>query len=205
MKMHLSVDGGNARFNFPGEYPKHEGDGTAKLIGRDSGVNLSLVLLLFRFIPTAAMPQRYGRPYSLAEPSPSVLLEVSVGKKNHYLRDSELRKMPRSIVTETDPATNQTHVYEGVALDRLVPTKGFNSAGEIVEIEYGFHQIQTISETTVDTRAELIVVDTLDGKPLSRNAPYYFVAKFQRKPSLTIMGVNRVSVKNSPIDWGSTN
>jgi hypothetical protein len=110
--------------------------------------------------------------------------------------------MPRSIVTETDRATNQTHVYEGVALDQLMPTKDLNSAAEIVEIEYGFHQIQTISETTRDALAELIVVDTVDGKPLSGNAPN-FVVKFRRNPSLTMTGVYRVSVKNPLMTRGT--
>lgn len=153
-----------------------------------------LVLLLLLLIPTVAMSQRYGRPYSLVGPSPRLFLEVSVGNKNEYLRDSALRKMPHSNVTETNPTTNQTHVYEGVALDHLVP-KDFTSAGEIVEIEYGSHQKQIISANDLGTRTKLIIVDTVDGEPICRYAPYDFVAEFRGKPTLTIIGVYRVSVK----------
>lgn len=195
METHPNIAGGNMRLNFPGRYRKHVGASTAELNSRSLGMKrISLVLLLLLFIPTAAMPQRYGRPYSLAA-IPQLLLQVSVQKKTHYFSVYDLRKMPRSVLTETDPTTNQTHVYEGVALDRLVPTTRLNSAAETVEIEYGSHQTVTISGNDLDTRNKSIVVDTIDGKALPGYSPYDFVAKFTGKPAQIMTGVHRVTAK----------
>ena len=173
------------------------GDMRTNFLSRPIGVRrTSLVLLLSLFIPTAAMPQRYGRPYSLAS-IPQLLLQVSAQKKTHYFSVYDLEKMPRSILADNDPNTNQTHVYEGVALDRLVPTSGHHSKDERVDIEYGSHQRLTIPGSALDTSTELIVVDTVDGKRLSADAPYSLVAKFPRKPALRISGVHRVDVRIS--------
>jgi hypothetical protein len=160
--------------------------------------HLGGLLLLALFMPAATMAQRYGRPYTLAEISDRLLLEVSVGNKDTYVRDSELRKMPRSTVTETNPTTNQKHVYEGVALDQLVP-KDVNSKKEIIEIEYGSHQKEIIYANELGTGTKLMIVDTVDGKPISWYAPYDFMAEFHGKPAVTMARVYRVSVKNIPI------
>ena len=195
MGTHPCIDEGSTRPGFPGRYFKHESGSTPRLNRRHPGVKrLSVVLLLLLFIPTGVIPQRYGKPYNFAS-MPQLLLEVSVQKETHYFSVYDLRKMPRSVVTETDPTTKQTHVYEGVSVNQLVPAAGFNSAGEIVEIEYGSRQIRTIPETALDTLTELIVVDMLDGKPLLRYVPYDFVAKLRGKPALTSTGVHHVAVK----------
>lgn len=196
METHPNIGDGNMRPNFPGRYHKHVGTSTSELTARSRGMKRIPLALLLLFFPSAATPQRYGRPYTLAS-IPQLLLQVSAQKKTHYFSVYELRKMPRSVVTETDPTTNQTHVYEGVALGKLVPTAGLPSAGEIVEIEYGSHQRQTIPGTALDTLTELIVVDTVDGKPLTADAPYSLIAKFPLKPALRISGVHCVAVKTS--------
>ena len=156
----------------------------------------SLFLALSLFIPAAAMSQRYGRPYTLAERS-ELLLQVSVQKKTHYFGGFDLRKMPRSVVTETDPATHARHVYEGVALDQLVSATAPGSQGGSVEVEFGSHQSLTISENDLDPGTKPIVADTLDGKPLTGYAPHSFVAKLRGKPPLTINDVRRITVKAS--------
>jgi len=74
-----------------------------------------------------------ARPYTLAE-NPRLLLEIKVQSKSSYFRVSELRKMQRCTVTETDPATKVTHLYEGVGLEQLIPTL---SEGEGIQIEFG--------------------------------------------------------------------
>ena len=103
--------------------------------------------------------------------------------------------MPRSVVTETNPTTSQTHVYEGVALDQLVVITTPNPGSETVEIEFGSHQTQTISGNDLEAREKLIVVDTVDGRPISRYAPYDVVAEFQGKPALTLIDVRSINVR----------
>ena len=137
-----------------------------------------LVMLLLLLTPTAAMPQRYGRPYNLAE-NPQILLQIRIANKSRYFRAPDLRRMPRSVVTQTDSTTK--HVYEGVALDQLVPSAALASEASI-EIEFGSHKTLTLSGIDLDAARKLIVIDTVDGKPLSGHVPFYLLAKSSDKP-----------------------
>jgi hypothetical protein len=147
-------------------------------------------------IPTASMAQRYGRPYSLAE-SPQILLLVKAEKNHHYFRPSDLRKMPRTVVTETDPATNTAHTYEGVALDQLLPGTVLSSPGEVIEIEFDAHRTLTLPATDLDLQSKPIIADTVDGKPLTGDAPYCFVAKPRSKAVQKINEVQTITLKSS--------
>jgi hypothetical protein len=177
--------------------PSRSGDGP-----RGQGVRvkkLCLILLALLLIPTPATPQRYGRPYTPVG-LPTLLLEVSVGRKTHYFSQYDLRRMPRSVATETEPTTKQTHIYEGVALDQLVAIATLTSTGETIQIESGSHQTQTLSGNDLATETNLIVVDTVDGKPLSLYRPYCFVAIFRDKAPLIASDVRSIKIgtRNSP-------
>ena len=152
-----------------------------------------LIVLLLLLEPVASVGQRYGRPYTLAE-NPQLLLEIKVQNKHRYFRPADLRKMPRSVVTETDPTTHASHVYEGVALEQLVP--GIALGGGI-EIEFGSHHTLIISGADLDSQTRPLVVDTVDGKPLSGHAPYSFVAKSHSKATQTITDVESITVRSS--------
>ena len=123
-----------------------------------------------------------------------MLLEVSVGRKTHYFSQYDLRRMPRSVATETEPTTKQTHIYEGVALDQLVAIATLTSTGETIQIESGSHQTQTLSGNDLATETNLIVVDTVDGKPLSLYRPYCFVATFRDKAPLIASDVRSIKI-----------
>lgn len=197
METHQSIDEENTMLNSPRRSRKHGSASKPKLNRRHLEVKrLPPVLLLLLFIPIAAMPQKYGRPYSLPA-IPELLLQVSVQKKTHYFSVYDLRKMPRSVVTATDPTTDQPHLYEGVALETVAPNATLGSEGASIEIEYGSHQTLTISASDLEPRTKSIVADTVDGKALSAYAPYDFVAKFRGKPALTIVGVRSIRVSAS--------
>lgn len=155
-----------------------------------------LVLLLLLLTPAAAAPQRYGRPYSLAE-APTLLLEVQVQNKSHYFRPADLRKMQRAIVTQTDPTTKASHVYEGVALEQLVPGMSLASASERIEIEFGSHQTAVISGIDLDLQVKPMIVDKVDGNLLSGHAPYCLIVKSQGKAVERLADVQRVVVKTT--------
>jgi hypothetical protein len=150
-----------------------------------------LVLLLLLIMPAAAAPQRYGRPFSLAE-APTLLLEVRVQNRSHYFRPADLRKLQRCVVTQNDPATKTSHVYEGVALEQLLPGTNFALQGQRIEIEFGSHQTAIISGTDLDLRTKPMIVDKVDGNFLSGHTPYYFLAKSQGKAVEALADVQRV-------------
>ena len=162
----------------------------------DAMMRQCLAILLLLLSPTASMPQRYGRPYSLAE-NPQLILEIRVQKEYRYFRVADLHKMQRSAVTLTDPATNASHVYEGVALEQLVPYSALSLKNGSIQIEFGAHKSLTISEADLDPQTRLLVVDTVDGKPLSGHAPYYFVTRSLGKPQQTMTDVQRITIKSS--------
>ncbi len=154
------------------------------------------LLLLLLLLPTAAFSQRYGRPYSLVNDR-QLLLQVKVDNKSRYFRAADLRKMQPSVVTQSDLATKATHIYEGVTLEQLVPAIALASPGERLHIEFGSHQISTISGMDLDFQVKPMVVYLVDGKPISGPAPYYLVIKFRGKPAETMVGVDCIAVEAS--------
>ena len=152
-----------------------------------------LAFVLVLFTPTELLPQRYGRPYTLAE-NPQLLLQIRVGNQSRYFRASDLRKLQRSVVTVTDSTTNTSHVYEGVALEQLVPSPALALEGGSIEIEYDTHKKL---QTDFSPQTTLIVIDTVDGKLLSGYAPYYFVEKPRGGPTQTISNVKCITVRSS--------
>ena len=156
------------------------------------------ILLILLLTPTASCPQRYGRPYTLAD-NPQLLLEIKVQSKSSYFRVSELRKMQRCVVTQTDPATKVSHVYEGVSLDQLIPNLSFASEGESIQIEFGSrHSVMTVSLRELDSQVKPIVVDKIDGKELSGRTPFSFLVKPRGKPVETISDINCITRRSFP-------
>ena len=153
-----------------------------------------LLLLLPLVTSTTCMAQRYGRPYTLAQ-SPQILLLVKTDKNHHYFRPSDLKKLPRTVVTIADPVTNSPHTYEGVALDQLLPGTVLTSPGTVIEIEFDSHQKITIPTSDLDTQPKAIIADTIDGKPLSGDAPYWFVAKYRDKAVQKVTEVETITVR----------
>ena len=154
------------------------------------------LLLLLLLTPGTAAPQRYGRPYTLTE-NPQLLLQIKAQNQVRYFHPYDLRKMQRTVVNLTDPKTKASHVYEGVALDQLVPPKASASEGESIEIQFGSHQITRISGVDLESQTKLVVIDTIDGKQLSGYAPYYVVVKFRGKHPEAIAAVQCITIKSS--------
>lgn len=155
-----------------------------------------VILFVVLFVPTASLPQRYGRPYTLAEPS-EFYLQIKVQKKSHYFCRSDLRKMQRSVVTVADPTTNTQHAYEGVDLERLMPVTAPPLKNEIIQIEFGSHQTLTIAGVDPAPETKLIVVDAVDGKHLSGNVPYYFLEERRDKNLQKLTEVRSININFS--------
>jgi hypothetical protein len=156
---------------------------------------LCLGLLLFLLSPALLLAQRYGRPYSIAE-NPQVLLQIRIDKDHRYLRVSDLRKMPRTVITQTDPATHFQHTYEGVALDQLISPQVLATPRGRIAIESDSHHTVTLSFSDLAADPKPMIVDTIDGKPVPGDAPYYFLAKGRQQPlqTITIASVDCITV-----------
>lgn len=159
-------------------------------------LRLCLALLWLLFAPAVTLAQRYGRPYSLAE-NPQVLLEVNVQKQHHYFRAADLRKMSRSFVTLIDPATHVSHVYEGVALDQLLPATARSLQDERIDVAFGSHQTVTFAGSDLEPQSQLLIVDSVDGKPLIGHVPYYVIARPRGKPQQTMADVQCITIHST--------
>ena len=153
-----------------------------------------LALIALLLTPVASFPQRYGRPYTLAE-NPQFLLEIKAQNKTHYFRVADLRKMHRTDITMTDPATHASHVYEGVSLDQLLPPLTLASTGQTIKIDFGSHQTLVLSGIDLDPDSKLIIIDTVDGKPLAGSAPYYLFEKLRGKPLQSVADVRSITLQ----------
>jgi hypothetical protein len=164
-----------------------------KVLACASGALMSrqcLVVFVLLFTPTATLPQRYGRPYSLAENQ--VYLQIKAQNKSRYFSPYDLQKKQRSVVTLEDPSTNTSHTYEGVALEQLVPSP---LDGETIQIEFGSHEIMTVDGTDLDPTTKLIVIDTVDGKLLGGHVPFCLVEKRRGRNPEKITDVRSITVK----------
>jgi len=156
-------------------------------------------LAFFLLVAPWSLPaQRGGRPDGLynyqRSTNPQLLLEVNVQGQRSYFRPSQLRKMPRTVVILSDPATSLSHTYEGVALDRLTQ-KGGNWGSETVKISFNSRQSVVISARELDAVTKPMIADTVDGKPLTSHAPYYFLGKSLRTTLGPIADVWCITVK----------
>jgi hypothetical protein len=82
-----------------------------------------------------------------------------------------------------------------VALEQLLPSGGALTPNELIEIEFDSHQKITISTNNLDTQPKAIIADTIDGKPLSGDAPYWFVAKSRDKAIQKVSDVETITVR----------
>lgn len=147
---------------------------------------LAVILLLG---PCESFGQRGGAHPSGSLKLPQLLLQLRVNGKRLYFRISDLKKMQRSVVVLPDPATRVTHRYEGVDLEKLI-LKTAHEKSKVIEIFTNSHQTIRI----LDTTAQPIVVDTVDGKALTGYAPYYFIAKTRQGNSEPMKGVKEIDI-----------
>jgi hypothetical protein len=160
------------------------------------------VLTFLLLISPAVFAQRGGRPEALQiylgqNRNPRLLLQVKYEKTRLYFRFSDLQKKMRSTVTLIDPATGQSHMYEGVRIENLAPGGVLNRESGSLEISTEHKKKVTIRCSDVDFKTPPIVADTVDGKKLTGYVPYYFVAQAREGVEAALRNVKMIEVKPS--------
>lgn len=106
----------------------------------------------------------------------AVLVVKGAVKQELRLTAAELKAMPRTKATAKDH-DGATHEYEGVALQALLAKAGVPQGGDLrgknmtlcvlAEAGDGYRAVFSLAEMDGDfAREQLVVVDTVDGKPL---------------------------------------
>lgn len=158
--------------------------------------------LVFLLLAAPQLPaQRGGRPdaaqnYGRVQ-NPRLLLQVKFQKRRIYFHASDLQKMRRSSVTLTDPMTNASHTYEGVAIEDLAPDTALALERGSIEVSSDSHAKMKVSTSDIDPGTKPMVADTVDGKKLTGSVPYYFVAKYRQGAAAPIKNVTYISIESS--------
>jgi hypothetical protein len=140
-------------------------------------------LVLFTLFPMCASAQRHGRPdavqnymKSMRPLNQELSLDFEPTHRWVYFHLKDLRQMKRTTVRATDPVTHVTTSYEGVSLGELVPDRLANYRFEVFKEFWAFRDKRALSSEDLNLEAETIVADTVNGKKLVGDAPFYFAA-----------------------------
>ena len=153
-----------------------------------------IVLALLSLFPMGASAQRHGRAdsvqnytKSLRRENPQLSLYLEPAHKWVYFHMTDVQKMRRTTVSTLDPTTKAINSYEGVRLDELVPDKRVGHTFEVFKGSFwGFRDRRVVSSTDLNLESETLVADTVNGKRLAGNSPFYFVGKNQSGDSIVI-------------------
>lgn len=147
---------------------------------------------------------------AVAQKNPSELTVAGLDNKQVTFTIEQLKKMPRQVVTVTDPQTKISHQYEGVLLSSLLAQIGTPS-GEAMrgaEIRNYVEAIGADNYKAIFALVELdgmfqdnkvIVADTVDGKPLRADrGPFQLVVPQDRRHARWVYTLTAVAVHQAP-------
>jgi hypothetical protein len=80
-------------------------------------------------------------------------------------------------VRDTDPITQVTTAYEGVSLNELVPDGLANYKLEVFREFWAFRDKRVLSSDDLNTASDTIVADTVNGRRMQGETPFYFVGR----------------------------
>ena len=106
--------------------------------------------------------------------------------------------MRRTAPTLPDPTTGATHAYAGVKFETLIQNGLPQSESQIIEVCFGSRQIVTIPSGDLDPTGKPRGADTVDGKQLTADVPYYFIAKTRQNHPVPIKNLKLINVKSFP-------
>ena len=150
------------------------------------------IVCLLAALASDATAQRMGN-YRHGSTHPVLLLQLRVDNHRSYFRPTELLRMSRKVIQETDARKGVTHRYEGVELQNLASNNDVRKADSI-QISLDNGKKQRLSKTELDSVTLLLVADTVDGKRLTGYAPYTLVLKTKTDSAQTFQGVHCIAI-----------
>jgi hypothetical protein len=135
-------------------------------------------------------------PFSAAAqnaPGPDLVIRGAIGKEQQFTL-ANLKQLSRTTVTAKDHDGN-SHTYEGVSLNLLLSQCGVPQKGDLrgkgmslavlAEAADGYHVVFSLAELDTDfTGTQVLVADTVDGKPLAeKEGPLRLVVPNDKRPA----------------------
>jgi len=180
-----------------------------KLHLRTRGVCCVSLLALFAALAAGA-PALRGQAAEKAQVThgPAQLTISGDVQKPLTLSLSELRALPRKTISVNNEHAGENETYEGVALAALLKQAGVPQGIQVrgkamaiyvlAEAADGYRVIFSLAELDTDfENSEVIVADTLDGKPLGDNfGPLRLVAPHDKRPARWVRMLQSIQVVN---------
>lgn len=122
------------------------------------------------------------------------------------LTASDLEKMPRKTLRVVNPHTRETEIYEGVPIAELLKRVGVPQGEKlrgaamasyvVAQASDGYRVVFSLAELDSDfVDEDVIVADTLNGKPLGANqGPFRIVAPHDKRPARWIRMLKSLTV-----------
>ena len=122
----------------------------------------------------------------------------------------DLKKMPRKTLSVVNPHDKKKETYEGVLLEELLHRAGVPQGEQlrgssmanyvIAEAEDGYRVVFSLAELDSGIlESEVIVVDTIDGAPLSaQQGPFRLVAPHEKRPARWVRMLKSITVMRVP-------
>jgi DMSO/TMAO reductase YedYZ molybdopterin-dependent catalytic subunit len=167
---------------------------------------VAVLALLF----TAASPAIHGQAGTASSAaSEPFRLTVSGDVKNPLsLSLDDVRQLPRRTITVADEHAGENEVYEGTPLAGLLKQAGAVQRAQlrgkamatyvVAEGSDGYRVIYSLAELDPDFQdSEVIVADTMDGKPLGEKlGPLRLVAPHDKRPARWVRMLRSIQVVN---------
>lgn len=167
-------------------------------------LRLSVALLLMTIACGRACAQRHGRPDAVQNymashrPSnPILAIRYQAAKRWTYFHLSTLLTMNRSTVEVVDSKTKQKRVYDGVSLRELVASSTVYHL-EVFREFWAFRDKQVALDPSLNTQANVIVADTLNGKRLGINNPFRLIVTNDQGDVVIVKNLAYIRLAGSP-------
>jgi DMSO/TMAO reductase YedYZ molybdopterin-dependent catalytic subunit len=164
-----------------------------------------VMLALFFAVTPQAMHSQAGTASSTVN-GPARLAVTGDVKNPLSLSLDDLRRMPRKTISVKNEHAAQNEVYEGTSLEGLLKQAGATQGGQlrgkamatyvVAEGSDGYRVIFSLAELDGDFQdSEVIVADTMDGKPLDEKlGPLRLVAPHDKRPARWVRMLRSIRV-----------
>jgi len=135
--------------------------------------------------------------------APLASLKIVVGEKSAEWTPAALAARPHTSFTVYNEHAKANQTYSGVPLIELLAPLGVPEKPHGKELKLclvaegadGYKVVYSVAEVTPDVHdAQVIVADTLDGKPLTDSGPLQLVATGEKRPARWVKNLTNIHV-----------
>jgi hypothetical protein len=161
----------------------------------------STALAMFLAAATAGLAQQ-------AADSGSGSLKIQTPEKSETLSADALKTLPHTTITVHNPHTNAEETYSGVPLIDLLVKEGVPHGHDLrgkALSDYvvatgsdGYKAVLALAEVDPDFHpGEVLVADSMDGKPLDKAGPFRLVVSEDKRPARSVHNLVSIEVRQA--------